>query len=215
MVETVLASVLTAIVVGALVTVFGYVSNRTAKAYGQSAAVRQASKVADEIASYVGNALDVSLVTVNGQTCLKCTMPSTGRHADGNLRYDLYEPDSIKALSMESFNPGQRVWFYMGDTNGGPIATGAYIHKAVRSDDSGPVSSNVDVPWEKYPGNATRKYPLVTAVAWALDSTYKFVTFTVYASVATGTEKSATAQTASSNRYDVMVTRRVLARNFR
>lgn len=214
-IETILASTLTAMVVGTLISLYALVATRTMHSYTDSNTVWQVSSVADEMSEYISNAINVSTKTVGGTTALKCTMPATGRSANGNGRYEFYEPDKIIGLGQEDFTTGQRVWFYMGDKFGTPSSSGTMIHKAVRSDDLDPSTSTVDWSWERPPGKTTSRFPTITGFVATIDGTNNSVTLTVNGSTEAGTERQAGAQTANTNRYDVTVNRLVLARNYR
>lgn len=215
LVETLLASVLTAIVVGALISLYTLVATRTVRAYSESLAIWQSSKVADTISAYVSNAVEVAVVNVNGVSCLKCTMPDLGKYPNGSGRFDLYEPNAVIGLSAEQFNPGSRVWFYLGDASGNPSAIGTHVHKAVRSDEANPGPGDLDTAWEQYPGSTGRRWTLVSSATFLYNATYRYVTFSVSANTMSFGERQAVGTTATANRYDITITRRVLARNFR
>ncbi|MBI5705774.1 MAG: hypothetical protein HZC36_02170 [Armatimonadetes bacterium] len=215
LVEAVLAVVLAGMVIGTLLSLYSLVASRTARSYTEAAAVYQASTVVESLTTTIANATDVSLQSLGGGTAIKCIMPATGRYANGDGIYEWYEPEKVIGLSQEKFNTYSRIWFYFGNEAGAPSATGQQIHMAVRSDDTTPSAADVLWSWEHYPGTTKSRFDLISTWTLSIDDTQKALTLTVTASTLAGSDHQASTAVSSADKYEVSISRMVMARNAR
>ncbi len=215
MVEVALASVLTGIVVSAAVGVYGFVVVRMGHAFARAEAVRQATAVAQDIEATVQSATLCELVPSGKYVYLKCTLPKTvyDRQTDGTA--DAYDLDSVTTYRKASYSSGNRVWYVLGRL-GGVLPKSALVgidpNKAVRTDDSVPSASDIDMNWSRYYGSSNNKFHLLTEIVFKVDATKKTVTYTVSASSTAGRNRTVSDAT-SSESYSYSVTRVVCWRN--
>lgn len=215
MVEVALASVLTGIVVSATVAVYGFVVVRMGHSFARAEAVRQATLVAQDIESTVQSAISCELVPSGKYVYLKCTMPSTVYDRQGDGSADAYDPNSVTTYRKAAFAPGKRVWYVLGRLGGllmKDTVAGIDPHKAIRTDDSIPTSSDIDMNWSRYYGSANNKFHLLSQLEFQVDSASKKVTYTITASSVAGRNRTVTGS-ADRETYSYTVTRVVCWRN--
>ncbi|MBV6489925.1 MAG: prepilin-type N-terminal cleavage/methylation domain-containing protein [Fimbriimonadaceae bacterium] len=215
LVEVALASALTGIVVATSVGVYGFVVVRMGHAFARAEAVRQATAVAQDIEATVQSAINCELVPSGKYVYLKCTMPATvyDRQGDGNA--DAYDLDSVTTYRKASYSAGKRVWYVLGRL-GGVLSKTALVgidpNKAVRTDDSVPTASDLDLNWSRYYGSSNNKFHLLTELVFKVDTAAKTVTYTISASSAAGRNRTVSDAT-SNESYAYSVTRVVCWRN--
>ncbi len=222
LVEMMIVTMLTAMVIGSLTGLFGFVTSRAAHAAAQAGAQEQADAVAESIAQTVSAATGCTVVTLSGSQALRCTMPAVSVDRDGDGRPDRWQLWQVSRRGRERFGTGGRVWFYQSDATGAFGSAGTWPWRAHRSDDANPVllgadgvAVDADQGWAKHSGLSTSKYYLVTGLTFSVDSAQKSVTYTVTASAINRDDRSMSAGDAASDGYAVARTRTVSWRNWR
>lgn len=214
LVEMSLALSLTALVLGVLAVLYGFSMERLAHATASFGASNDAFLAADSIGTTVRNAYSCTTVTLNGKTGLKCTMPANGTDRDNDGRLDTYTIASVSRRGLEKVTLGNRVWYYLSDSTGAFGNSGSILWRAERSDDLNPTASNVDSKFT-YSSSTKLKYPLITGLTFAVDSTAQTVTFTITSGALTRAERTPGASDANNEKYTYTETRTAYWRNWR
>jgi hypothetical protein len=212
LIEMLLVMAMTAIVVGSMASLYGFVAIRTAHTIATTSALDQAEMVADEITYYVMNSKETIRIVSGSQYALKCRMPVDFIDIRNSGRPDRYILSSVSAIHTETFDDGVWVWFYTSDSSGDYGKVGNNFYKAIRSDNANPVGANVDAAWN-YHHDGSHRFNLVDGFFATSNSGESM--FTVTASADTRANiKSASGSTATDNRA-VAVSRHVAWRCWR
>lgn len=211
LVEMMFATMLTGILVGALVTLFVFVSSRAQYALAENAAMMQANSLAQQLEQHIDVATNCTVGSnVNGGT-LKCDLPSASVDRDGDGKPDAYGISGVTNTGSPRTGRGQRVTYYWGNTSGAQVAaTGVnrWFWRAWRTDDSIPGNADRDVQFGTYYGGGSSAWNLIESVSFAQDTTARTVTFTIVASKLAAAERKA--ETGQINRaYRFTLTRTV------
>lgn len=192
LVEVVLASALTVVVVGTLASVYSLATRQAARAVASINGTRQAQILATEIAKTVSNSVYCAVITSGGNTGLRCTMPQNGTDKDGDGYLDEYTPYIVSKRGIEKFGRGKRVWYYFSDSTGNFTNTGTVLWRAQRNDDLLPTTTDKDSAWAFYYGTSNSRWKLIESINFSVDANAKTTTFTIIGSQKTGAERTAT-----------------------
>lgn len=214
LVEMALALSLTAMVLGVLAVLYGFSMERLAHATADFGASNDAFMAADAIGNTVRNAYSCTTVTSNGKTGLKCTMPANGTDRDNDGHLDTYTISSVSRRGLEKVTLGNRVWYYLSDSTGAFGNSGTILWKAERSDDLNPTASDVDKKFT-YSSTTKLKYPLITGLSFAVDSTAQTVTFTINSGSLIRADRTPGATESNDNLYAYTEARTAYWRNWR
>ncbi|MCH8274197.1 MAG: type II secretion system protein [Armatimonadetes bacterium] len=220
LVELIVATGLTAVIVGTLAAFYALVTIRSAHSAAKVSVVMQAQSLADEIARTIEQSVECDLVSQGGGIkALKCIMPAQGTDTDGDGRLDTFWPQSVSAGGNEKFGEGKRVWFYMADSSAAFKIPGPILWRAERNDDVEPTPLDVDKEWSYYYDSGRPKWHLVESVEFDIVGD-QLATFTINLSSLTRADKSAIgvpadAAAPGADRYLLTLTRTVFWRNWR
>jgi prepilin-type N-terminal cleavage/methylation domain-containing protein len=196
LVEMMFATMLTGILVGALVTLFVFVSNRAQYVLAENAAMMQANSLAQQLEFHIDSATNCTVGSnVNGNT-LKCDLPATAVDKDNDGNPDSFGITGVTNTGTPRTGRGQRVTYYWGNTTGAQVAaTGSnrWFWRAWKSDDSIPGAPDRDAKFGTYYGGASSAWNLIESVSFTQDTTNRTVTFTIVASKLAAAERKAEA----------------------
>jgi type II secretory pathway pseudopilin PulG len=178
-IELTLATALTAIIVGALGTVYVFAARESSESTAAASATRQAQMLMAEISDVVSQAVNVQIYSAGGNTGLKCTMPVNGLDTDGDGYLDTYTPRAIGKRGYEKYGYGKRIWFYRSGATGAFASLGGIVWRAQRNDDNAPTAFDKDTAWTYYPGVASTRWNLIERMTFALDAPNKTVTVNI------------------------------------
>lgn len=221
LVEVMMASALTTIVVGAIVLLYGFVASRTSAATARLALLSQATTLASEMQATIRDACSVEVVTQGSISALKCIMPANGVDSDGDGQFDRHLPSKMSATGQERYTKGKRVWFYFSAEDGTFGKAGTVLCRAVTNDDSYPIPANLDQKWT-FTNSKTPRFSLIGGLTMSVDSVKKLVTLgfsgsSTIAAVDGGTEGKSAASALSDVRqkYMLVLTRTIYWRNWK
>jgi hypothetical protein len=151
MVEMIFTLSLASTVLASIATLTSYVLIRTGDSVTQFNTINDATVVMDAIATTASNAMVCTTVTVGSVSAIKCTMPEDGTDVDADGILDTYTPDKVYKTLQETYAPGKRIW-YFPSTKPPVIGTaGTYWYRAIKSNDTTPVTSEIDAKWTQTP----------------------------------------------------------------
>jgi Tfp pilus assembly protein PilV len=214
LVELTLVALLTSLVVGAVAGLYVFSAQRTAHAVADETILGQTTTVLQQLEKTISQANTCSAVAVGTGTALKCIMPANGTDHNGDGYMDSFTPVSASRRCTEHWGQGQRVWFYMSDSTGNPTASGTYVWRAKRNDDTTPTSSDADPTWTFYYGGNART-PLITGFSFTVNSSAQTVAITLTANELARAQRSSSASSDSSQSRSMTVTRTIYWRNWR
>lgn len=182
MVEVVMASALTVVVVGAMAYMFHFAARTAANVSASANTTFQAQLLANELTRVIRNSVSCSTVTSGSNTGLRCTMPFNGTDFDGDGYNDSYTPIGVSKRGIEKYGTGKRVWFYMSDSTGLLANTGALVWRAQRNDNSTPVAGDRDTAFPYDRGTTNSRWNTIESVTFSVDSANRTTTFTIVSS---------------------------------
>ena len=163
----VLVVALTALIVGTVTAVYAYTIDRMGYGVADANTQREAEYGLDVMAQTISMAQTCAQVSINENTCLKCTLPANCSDTNGDGILDTCSPNSINRRSQERWGNGYRVWFYLADSTGLPSNTGTTFWMAKRMDDLTPTFPDLVMACTYFPGNSKRRLGLVQAATAA------------------------------------------------
>ena len=186
LVELLIVVTLSALVLGVTVSLYGFSMTRLAQNGSRYATEDQARKLLDEMESVVRDSTNVSIVTSGTNTGLKCTLAqqsfrSATSTSTGSKVTASADPIGVTKRGFDKHGTGKRIWFYMAASPGAFGTSGTNYYRAERNDDSNPTATDVVTNFTTYSGSTSQRFPLVTSMAYTLDSTNKTVSLTVTA----------------------------------
>ncbi|MEQ1822839.1 MAG: prepilin-type N-terminal cleavage/methylation domain-containing protein [Fimbriimonadaceae bacterium] len=218
LVELVIVTAMTSLLIGILGYVYVWVSGKSAQAYAQQAVISQASRITDDMEKTISNAVSCTpLVNLFGSS-MSCTMPENGIDTNGDGVDDKWAPKLIGPRGQAKYGAsGKRVWYYFSDSTGSylavPSAAQRYVFRAVRTDSALPTLANADNTFRNSPGGGF-KWNLVSSVTFTADAPKKLITVKVKcANLAYGMNRRA--ETASSLSREFELERTVFTQNWR
>jgi Tfp pilus assembly protein PilE len=216
LVEVLITATVTAVLVVALVGLYGFVMVRTMHSYARGNAMLQAEAVASELTSTITNSMNCEVAVVSGVRALKCTLPANGIDKNGDNVTDEYFLTRVRALSIEEFTQGPRVWYYFGDPDK-DIGSGGrtILCKAIRNDDQPPTSADVVRQWVFYYDKPESRWSLIERLDFSVDGMLRTATFAVSASTLIRGERIPAGGTPSTESYQHTVSRVLVWRNAR
>ncbi len=215
LVEMVLVTALTAMIVGALCSLYAFSTNRAAHAYANYGSLMQARDLMDEIESVVQWSQTVSLVSSGSTTGIRCTMPVNGTDKDGDGYADTYTLTTVNRRGLPKWGTGNRIWFYRSDSTGDFTHSGSVPWRAQRSDGSMPTTSDVDSKFAYYYTSGQSRYSLINGLSFVVDSTAHTVDVTVTTNDLVRREASSAAASDANLSYSLTFTRKIYWRNWR
>lgn len=138
-------------VLASIATLTSYVLIRTGDSVTQFNTINDATTVVDAIAQTAANSMVCVSVPVGSVTALKCTMPADGTDVDADGILDSFIPDQVYKTLQETYVPGKRIWYFRSTS---PVAIGTagnYWYRAIKSNDTTPIASDVDSKWTLSP----------------------------------------------------------------
>jgi type II secretory pathway pseudopilin PulG len=213
-IEILVGLIMVVVLTFAATSLYGFSVNRVMADTSQTAVYAQASSLADELTDVISLSTNCVTVTSGTVTGLKCSYPDTGTDKDGDGVFDTVQPSSVSALGTETFNVGKYIWFYMSDSTGTWGTVGTYMWRAKPTTSANPIAGDLDANWAKYYGGAGR-WNLIDSVSFSVDATNHCTTFTINASSLNRAERSASAETSTSNNSKLSITRTVFWRSYR
>jgi prepilin-type N-terminal cleavage/methylation domain-containing protein len=183
LVELVIVTAMTSLLIGILGYVYVWVSGKSAQAYAQQAVISQASRITDDMEKTISNAVSCTAGTNLFGSTLSCTMPETGLDTNADGVDDKWAPKLITPRGLPKYgNSGKRVWYYFSDSTGNffavPSAAQRYIFRAIRADAAMPSLANADNTFRNNPGGGF-KWNLVSSVTFTPDIPKKLITVKV------------------------------------
>ena len=216
LIEMMIAVSMTALLVGTVTAVYAYTIERMGYSVADYSTQREAEYGLDVIEATIGRAQTCALVSVSGNTCLKCTMPATCTDKNGDGILDSCSPNAINRRSQERWGNGYRVWFYFADSNTVPSGTGPVFFMAKRVDDSTPTASDVVKAYTWYPGNTQLRLDLIQTMTAAAGGTTNQYTATVaVGAYALGHLHAAPANAGTNTSYQFALSRTAYMRGWR
>lgn len=208
-VELLVVISLSAMVIGATVTLYGYTVNRLAIATSRFAALDQVRKLHGDIEDVVRDSVSTSTVASVSGTALKCILAANSQRASSSpslKKSQLAPPVSVAKRGYERFGSGTRVWFYFAGTSGTFNTVGTTLFRAERSDDSPPTATDVVAAWRFHPGTTTPRFDLITTLTFSVNTTTRTVSTTIAARALWRDERSGLASDKSSQTFTEMRT---------
>ncbi len=214
LVEMVLASVITAIIMGALTAIYANMASTTARSLAKANVLLQTETLLEDMEVVASQASVIQVVAFGGRTAMKCTMPLNGADTNNDGVLDTFTPDSVSRRQIPKYNRGLRIWYYQADATGDPNVDGTVMWKATRPDDSNPTTSDVLSSWTSYYGGANR-WPLIDTVTFSIEPDLKSVRMIVRGSSLTRAEQAAgAAAVADRDTVVISLQRKVMWRNW-
>ncbi len=216
--ELTLAIALSALIIGAVASLYAFVVIRSGGSGAHSALLFQSRRVLGDIASTVRQSVNCQVITSGGNTGLKCLLPVKAVDLDGDGVTDRYDPNIVTGFGIPRYgSTGARVWFYKASTSGNFTSPGPILFKAIRFDDALPTGSDVDKAWTYYYSTGPSQTNLIDSLTFAVDSAQKLTTITLSASVLAREERSAQGEPVSSSydRYTITLTEKAFWRHWR
>jgi prepilin-type N-terminal cleavage/methylation domain-containing protein len=166
LIEVMLATTLTAILIGVTTILYAYTMSRLGHCLSLYASQRETENAMDPIDQTMRLAQTCSEVTANSATTLRCTMPQTCSDTNNDSIFDTCTPTQINRRGYERYGTGKRVWFYLSDSIGVPVAGGTILTMAVvPSVDSTPSITSVISSFGRYPGQTATMFDLISSYA--------------------------------------------------
>lgn len=217
LVELVLATALSALIIGAAASLYTFVVVRTGNSGAHSALILQTRRVLQDITDVVKNSVSCQVVTSGGNTGLKCTLPVRAVDLDGDGVVDRYDPNIVTGFGIPRYGTAARVWFYKAAPSGNFTSPGSILFKATRYDDALPTGADVDRNWTFYYSTGPSQTALIDTLTFAVDPVQRITTITLTASVLTREERSAYGEPVSSayDRYTITLTQKAFWRHWR
>src|SRR5438876_10776433 len=103
MVEVLMASMLTVVVVGGLAYVFHVAARTAANVSANVTATYEAQQLSNESSRVIRNSVSCAVVTSAGNTGLRCTMPASGTDTDMDGYADTYTPIGNSKRGIEKY----------------------------------------------------------------------------------------------------------------
>ena len=216
LVELLIVIGVSAIVLGALGTLYAYTASQLGDATAELAATDQATSAFGDVEASIRNAVLCETKTLNGITALRCKMPAVEVDLNGDGIADSYAPNSLDKNGLEKYGLGKRVWYYPSDSTGTFGAVGTTLWRAVVADDKNPVAANLDLAWTFLYGRvASPRFPLVSAFSVTVDAANRLVTVNLTAESADYAERRPAATDSVARRRDLRILSQVCWRNWR
>lgn len=169
-VELLLTTSLSAMVVGSVASVYLFAATRGAHTMATGATVYQAQGTARLIDRVISNATKASIVTSGSSTGLKCQMPDNSIDNDGDGIYDDFRPSKFTGANARWGKNGVRVWIYMADSTGDFLRPGSILWMAKRADDLYPTSADKTQAFAYYSDTASIKNNLIDSITWVANA---------------------------------------------
>lgn len=218
LVELLFVTVITAIIVGSLGSLFLFVANRAAQTMSKNSVLMQAQALADELDATFSQAQGCVLIPIRtGVNGIKCVLPSVGTDSEGDGVIDKYGAAWIGPTGREGFGTGKRVWFYMSNSGGltaNAVVKGGVLWRAWRNDDSLPTSSDIDAKFAYYYDRTVNKWNLIDRIDYTINANGT-ITYTIVANKLRRAERQANAADSSSDQETFNLTRTVYCKNWR
>ena len=217
LVELLLATSITAVIVGALGGMFVFVGSRAAQSVAQNGVLLQAQALSEELERTVVNAQSCRVIPAPGGLALKCILPATGDDTDGDGLIDRAKPMWITPTGHEGYGTGQRVWLFLGGSSGdlNSAATGSKrFWRAYRNDDGIPTSADIDQSFSTYYDSGNSRWNLIDDATFSVSGD-GLITFTIKASILRRSESRIGAGDTSADGAQLSLVRTVYCRNWR
>ena len=217
LVEVLLATLLTAIIVGTLTSLYVFVVNRAAHAAADVSTTHQVQALSGILKRNISSAVSCEVVTAGGNTGLKCIMPVDGVDKDTDGYFDSYSPNGVSRRGIAKFGSGKRIWFYFADTTGNFAVPGKLLWKAVRTDDALPTAADVDNAFTYYYGSGKETWNLIESVTFVTDSSRGITSYSINSSSLTRTDmrKSDAVSITDADSYTADLSRTIYWRHWR
>ncbi|RYG22753.1 hypothetical protein EON82_16155 [bacterium] len=200
-------------ILGAVTTLLCYTMGQIGHATAGIASLDQASKVMRSLSTTIRESSKNDLITSNGISGLRCTMPTNASDTDGDGVNDVFSASSFGSGGTPDYGSGgQRVWYYFSDSTGAFGTSGTILWRAVRSDNNNPTSADVDRTWSYY-YNSTPRFPLVNGLSFSVSASDESTTVTVTASAAEGAPDRSGAGGTSSDAQSVTLSQKIAWRS--
>lgn len=217
LVELLLASSITAIVVGALGGMFVFVGTRAAQSMAQNGVLLQSQALSEELEKTVVNAQACRTVSAPGGIALKCILPVNGEDRDIDGLIDRAKPMWVTPTGREGYGQGKRVWLYVAGTDGRlDLSTGGArkFWRAYRDDDAFPTTADIDTSFSTYYDTGRAKWNLIDNVDFSVDGN-GMVTFKIQASKLRRSESRLGSGDSKADGATLKLVRTVFCRNWR
>jgi prepilin-type N-terminal cleavage/methylation domain-containing protein len=183
-VELMIVVILSALVLGVTVSLYGFSMTRLAQGSSRFSTEDQARKLLDEIESVLRDSVSVSTVTSGSVTGLKCVLAQQSNRSasitsTSSKLASSADPIGVTKRGYDKHGTGKRVWFYMGSSTGAFGTSGTTCWRAERNDDTNPTTTDVIANFTNFTGSSNQRFPLVTSISFSIDSTNKTATVTV------------------------------------
>lgn len=217
MVEVLLASAISAVLVGTLGGMFVFVGTRAAQSMAQNGVVLQAQSLSEELERTVVNAQGCTVIAAPGGQALKCILPESGTDSDGDGLIDRVTPLWVTPTGQEGFGRGKRVWLYVTGSSGridlAPSGENRFW-RAYRDDDAIPGAGDIDQSFSKYYDTGKSRWPLIDSFTFSVAGN-GVVTFTIVASKLRRNESRISGGDSLADGARLQLTRTVFCRNWR
>jgi prepilin-type N-terminal cleavage/methylation domain-containing protein len=218
LVELMLVTAITSVIVGALASLFVFVSSKAAQTMAKNGVLLQAQALAEELDSTLSQAQGCRVVPVKtGINGIKCVLPATGTDSDNDGVIDKYATAWVGPTGIEGNGTGRRVWFYMSNSGGlvdNAVTKGGVLWRAWRSDDGLPTATDIDPKFAFYYDRPGNKWNFIDQVEW-VDNGNGTITYTIYANKLFRAERQADATDLASQQSAFKLTRTVFLKNWR
>ncbi len=218
LVELLIVTAMTALLIGILGYIYVWVSGKSAQAYAQQAVIAQGSKLSDEMENTVANAVSCTVAANLFGTTMKCVMPENATDTNGDGIDDKWSPKMVTPRGQAKYGAnGKRVTYYFSDSTGNflavPGSATRYLYRAIRTDAANPTLANSDNTFRNNPGGGF-KWNLVSSVVFTPDTPNKLITMKIKSTnVAYGMDRRAATTTNLSREFELE--RTVFTQNWR
>jgi hypothetical protein len=206
MVEMMVTTAITAVLIGIAAALYVYSSYRTAHSMASNFVLSQVRDLTKVLENTVSNATSCSIQINGTNTALKCVMPSTGLDYNSWGVYKSYVPASANT-GVIHWGTGKRRWFYLSDNTGAFVnLLGTQLSMAERADDVIPLSTDAITNFTYYYGATSQyRWNLIDSVSFSVNSAANTVTYTINASdlVRAGTAMGSSTDTAGGRKLSI------------
>lgn len=219
LVELMMVTAITAVIVGTLGSLFVFVSTKASQSLSKNGVLLQTQALSEAFEQTFSQARSCQVVAVrSGVNGIRCQLPATGTDQDGDGVIDKYSGNWVGPTGREGYGEGLRVWYYMSDNTGLPasaVVKGGKVWRAFTSGNSLPTGGEVDTKFAFYYGNTAQpKWNFIDSIEFTVNADGT-VGYTIKSSKLFRAERAAATSDAASTKTQLILNRTVYCKNWR
>ncbi|MBN9502637.1 MAG: prepilin-type N-terminal cleavage/methylation domain-containing protein [Armatimonadetes bacterium] len=179
LIEVMIATTLLVLIVAGATTAFGFVVKRNLHGIARFASLRDGSQTLSGVEETISQAVSCSKVSNGSSDALVCTMPLNGVDSNSDGALDQFTPTRISKRGVVHYGKGQRVWFYLSDSQGAFGNSGNYFFRAVRNDDNNPTLGDIDTGWSYLSGSTQPSRGPVSSCTFSVNASNRTVAYSI------------------------------------